>query len=184
MSTTLYTQSLKLFFLFLLGTAFSGIAQTFEEEEDTTMIEADLDGQVSGENATAVLNGIGISTAPNPANASLTGSSVFLQQIGDFNNAAIAVRANASDIQVVQNGNENNTFLDYQVNTVITNVLQNGDGNILSDFVTDPAQDISLDVEQQGNYLTFERFGSNELTRSLKFTQTEASPTIIVRSFN
>lgn len=183
MSTTNNVRQLKFFLLFIMGVSLSTIAQTFEEE-NTTVTESGLENQVLEENVTAILNGIGINTAPNPANSTLTGSSVFLQQIGDFNNADISVRANASDIQVVQNGNDNTTFLEYQVNTVITNVLQNGDGNILSDFVENPNQDISLDVQQQGNYLIFERFGSNELTKSLKFIQTEASPSIIVRSFN
>lgn len=176
-------RQLNFFILFLIGASIGVTAQTFEEE-NTTVVEASLENQVSEENVTAILNGIGINTAPNPANTTLTGSSVFLQQIGDFNNAEISVRANASEIQVLQNGDANTTFLDYQVNTVITNVIQNGDGNVLTDFVTDPSQDISLDIQQQGNYLTFERFGSNELTRSLRFIQTEASPSIIVRSFN
>jgi len=135
-------------------------------------------------NATTIFNALGIDNIPNPLNENLIGSQVFLQQIGDFNDVNISVSAAASDISVVQNGNLNNTFLNYQVQTVITDIIQNGDGNVLSDFVIDPQENISLEVQQQGNFLTFERFGSNELTKSLRFIQTEASPSIIVRSFN
>ncbi len=161
------------------------IAQTFDDEEDKNSVEIEIDNDIDQENATVIFDALGINNTPNPLNQTIVvGNSVFLQQIGDLNNANVIVSANSSDISIIQNGNLNNAFLEYQVGTVITDIIQNGDGNVLSDIVNNPQQDVSLNIQQQGNYLTFERFGANELTKSLQFIQTEASPSIIVRSFN
>ena len=184
---TLFSLRYALIVLFI-GTTSLSFSQTYtddEEIEQTVDVEVNSsDTDIEENNATVVFDALGIDNSPNPLNGTLQGSKVFLQQIGDLNNANVSVIANSSDISIVQNGNLNNTFLDYQVRTVITDIIQNGDGNVLSDFVNNPLEDISLNIEQQGNYLSFERFGSNELTKSLKFIQTEASPSIIVRSFN
>ncbi len=178
--------SQKKFFLILL--LFFSItvctSQNYSEDENNDNIEAELEDNNLPINVPIVFNLLGIDNTTNSISDNINGNSVFLQQIGDFNNVNVAVIANSSDIGIVQNGNANNTFLDYQVNTVFTDILQNGNDNNIIDFVTNPQEDISLELQQQGNYLSFERYGSNNLTRSLKFTQTEASPTIIIRSFN
>lgn len=127
---------------------------------------------------------LGIDNSPNPRSATLTGSSVFVRQIGEFNQANLRVSANASDINIQQNGDDNLAELEYQVNTAITNIQQNGNSNRIQDFVIDRTEDVSLDLVQEGNNMNFERSGSNALTRSLKFKQTTSYQTIIVRSFN
>lgn len=130
------------------------------------------------------LQALGIDNSPNPRSATLTGSSVFVRQIGEFNQANLNVSANASDINIQQNGDDNLADLEYQVNTAITNIQQNGNSNRIQDFVIDRTEDVSLDLVQEGNNMNFERSGSNALTRSLKFKQTTSYQTIIVRSFN
>ena len=45
------------------------------------------------------------------------------------------------------------------------------------------AQASDINILQNGDNLTFERFGTNEISKNIKFTQTTASPTIIIRSF-
>ena len=106
-----------------------------------------------------------------------------MRQIGDFNTTRIVTRTNASEINLLQNGDYNDTNLDYTANTAVAELVQNGNNNKIKDFVNNPNADISLDLVQDGDYLNFERDGVNELTKSLKFRQSEASPTVIVRSF-
>jgi|SRR5690554_4452773 len=126
---------------------------------------------------------LGINTAPNPMSTVIQNNAVFIRQIGDYNTSNIKVATNASEINLLQNGNSNDTQLNYVANTAIADLVQNGNNNKIVDFVNSPFEDISLDLIQEGNYLKFERDGVNELTKSLKFRQAEASPTIIVRSF-
>lgn len=175
------TSSQQKLFLILLF-CFSVIicnAQNYSEDESDDNLETELTN-----NAIPVFDLLGIDNSINSINQNIEGNSIFLRQIGDFNNVNVSVRSTSSDINIVQNGSTNDTFLQYQVNSAFTDILQNGNDNNITDFVINPQEDISLDLQQQGNYLTFERYGSNSLTRSLKFTQTEASPTIIIRSFN
>lgn len=130
-----------------------------------------------------VLGLFGINSEPNPRNEELSGNSVFLRQVGDFNNANIQSNTNASEIKLQQNGDFNRTGLFYNTRTAFADLQQNGDRNTIRDFVIDPNADISLDLIQQGDGLYFERFGSNSLTESLQFRQTPASPVVIIRSF-
>ena len=158
-------------------------AQTFEDEaqdENVNGNEIMLDNEsVSSE----ILLSLGIDNSPNLRNQEITGNSIFLTQIGDLNLTAINANTNSSEIQVTQQGNSNFTILDYSANSIVTNITQNGDFNLITDFVNKPIEDASLDLIQDGDNLTFERFGTNSITRSLQFVQTEASPTIIIRSY-
>lgn len=149
-----------------------------------TYVETDEVNTNNPETVTQLFQGLGIDTSVNPRSATLEGSSVFVRQIGEINRVKFSVISTANDINVIQNGNNNLTDLTYNVKTAIANIAQNGDFNTVRDFVLNPAEDVSLELTQQGNGIYFERFGSNSITRSLKFNQTEASPTIIVRSFN
>lgn len=142
------------------------------------------DKVVPGKNVSPeLLANMGIMSAPNPKNATVEGNSVYVRQIGSYNNAQIQTRTSASEINLLQDGDYNDTNLNYTANTAVADLIQNGNNNRIKDFVNNPDADISLDLIQNGNYLNFEREGVNELTKSLKFRQTEASPTIIVRSF-
>jgi len=158
-------------------------AQTFDEdpgEEEVNGNEIVLDNQSV---SSAILLNLGFDTSPNVRNQQITGNSIFLTQIGDLNITSISSNTTSSEIQVTQRGNSNFTALDYRANTIVTNVTQDGNFNLIRDFVNNPTEDASLDLLQQGDNLTFERFGTNSITRSLRFVQTEASPTIIIRSF-
>lgn len=159
------------------------IAQTYTDEEDTSIEGEEITLEGAQVNQTILAN-LGISTGVNPRSATLTGRSVFLTQIGSLNQVSIDVTAEASEVSIFQNGDQNFTGLQYVANTVITNLVQNGDQNIIIDFANDPSADISLDLTQNGDGLNFQRQGVNELTKSLKFTQTIGTPTLIIRSFN
>lgn len=155
-------------------------AQTYKGNQGKTGSEIVL----QGENVTpAMMANLGIFNTPNPRNASIEGNAVSLRQIGDYNTASIQTNTNASEINLLQNGNSNNAALDYTSNTVVTDLVQNGDYNQIRDYVNNPNIDVSLDLIQNGNGLNFERNGVNELTKSIKFVQSEASPTLIIRSY-
>ena len=104
--------------------------------------------------------------------------------MGDFNKAAIITNTQQSEVNLEQNGDYNRTLLFYNAKTAFSDLKQNGDANTIVDFIFNPNAEVSLDLIQQGDDLYFERFGSNRITESLKFKQTEAAPTIIIRSFN
>lgn len=155
-------------------------SQTYKEEGNTNGDEK----LTNIENMSPqILSNLGIISAPNPKNATVQGNSVYVQQIGSYNTAQIQTRTNASEINLVQDGDYNDTNLNYRANTAIADLIQKGNNNRIKDFVNNPNADISLDLVQEGDYLNFEREGVNELTKSLRFRQSEASPTIIVRSF-
>lgn len=153
-------------------------AQTYkdtETNEDKVISNEDVSRQV--------LSSLGIGTSQNVRNSTVQGNSVFLRQIGDFNTVSVNVQTNASEISLIQNGDSNDISLDYLANTAVTDLVQNGDNNRITDFVNDLNADVSLDLIQDGDNLNFERNGANNLTKSLQFKQTEASPTLIIRSY-
>lgn len=161
------------------------LSQTFEDDSQE---EENVSGDTSMLNNETIssqilLNNLGIDTSTNLRNQQISGNSVFLAQIGELNIASINSNTVSSEIQVTQRGNLNFTALDYRANTAVANITQQGNFNLIRDFVNNPAADVSLDLLQDGDNLTFERFGTNSITRSLRFVQTEASPTIIIRSF-
>ena len=159
------------------------IAQTYKpgRKNNADGTEVVLQGQnVSPE----MMASLGVFSDPSSRNANIQGNSVFLRQIGDYNTASIRTQTNASEVNLLQNGSSNDAQLNYTANTAVADLIQNGDYNSIKDFVNNPDMDISLDLVQDGNGLQFERNGANELTKSIKFRQSEASPAIIVRSFN
>src|SRR5690606_3571763 len=159
----------------------ASFSQTYKGEENTA------DGAqkiIPGKNISPeMMTNLGIIAASNPKNATVQGNSIYIQQIGSNNTAQIQTRTNASEINLVQDGDYNDTNLDYTANTAVADLIQNGNNNRIKDFANNPNADISLDLIQDGDYLNFERDGVNELTKSLKFRQTQASPTIIIRSY-
>lgn len=180
MKNLLYTYSITI--MMCVTTVSGSVAQTYNDNDgETTGNEVVLEGTQVNQ---AALANLGIFTSVNPRSATLTGRSVFLTQIGDLNQVSVDVTAEASEINIVQNGNENFTGLQYVANTAIANLVQNGNQNVIVDFANVPETDISLDLTQNGDGLNFQRQGVNELTKSLRFTQTEGTPSLIIRSFN
>ncbi len=172
-----YNKYYSLFISLLIFVQVS-FAQTYNEGEtnEETIIKNDL------ELSKKFFGDFGIGTETNPRNFQITGNTLFLTQIGEFNSASIITETNASEINISQNGDVNNVELSYIANTAIANLEQNGDYNIIKDFVINENADISLDLTQDGDGLIFVREGANSLTKSLKFRQSEASPTLIIRS--
>jgi hypothetical protein len=131
-----------------------------------------------------VLSSFGITATVNPKNETISGNSIFLKQIGEMNLVEVNTKTQASEIKLTQNGDDNKININYLAKTAVTEIFQYGDNNLVKDYVNNPSENISLELTQDGDYLNFERQGVNELTKALKFRQTEASPSIIIRSFN
>ena len=165
-----------IFVLAFFITANVALSQTYgADDKDPIVLE--------GENITPLmLANLGITTNANPKNELIQGNSISIKQVGEYNTTDIRTSTNASEINLLQNGNSNDTKLEYTANTAVADLVQNGDKNRIVDFVNNPNADISLDLEQNGNNY-FERNGVNEITKSLKFRQTEGSPDLIIRSF-
>lgn len=185
LSKTKSTFSLKyvlLLSLCYLYTQYS-TAQTYANEpasEEVTGEEIIIDNTNVN---TDLLNSLGFETDFAPEPSTIVGNLVSVQQIGDFNNVNVTAITQSSDISITQNGNRNEVDLVYNSQSVFALLNQQGNSNQIIDFVSDPAANPALDLTQQGNNLTFERYGVNNLTNSLRFTQTEASPVIVVRSY-
>jgi hypothetical protein len=166
--------------LFILLAIQDGMSQTYTDDQGE-LSDREL---VQSNNMTAnIFQALGINNQTNTRNLEVSGNSINLRQIGEYNQVNIKGSTNASDINIRQNGDYNLTSLEYKVNTAVTDLSQNGDSNVIKDYVYNSSEDIFLNLQQDGDNLYFERFGSNNLTKSLQFKQTEASPTIIIRSF-
>lgn len=168
--------------LLAVGMVQLAVAQTYSgDKKNTNGDNIVLQGQDVNP---AMLASLGLLTAANPKNATLQGNSVFLRQVGDYNTASIFTNTSASEINLTQNGNSNDAQLNYTANTAVADLVQNGDFNKIKDYVNLPGADISLDLTQNGDGLNFQRQGVNDLTKSLKFRQTEGTPSLIIRSTN
>lgn len=173
------THMKKLFFLILFFISFSTLlGQTYSDNEDVIEKEANRLDILQND-----LNLLGINNQTNSKNENLEGNRIVLKQVGDFNIVAVNNTTQASEIKIAQFGERNLTNLSYVAKTSYTDLIQNGNYNTIKDYSYDLEADISLELQQQGNGLYFERFGTNSITESLKFKQTSASPTIIIRSF-
>lgn len=166
------------FLVFLIICAFSNKSYSQTYKEDKT-----AEAQIKKEPMTAqMLQGLGITINPEVNFNAVRGNSIFLTQIGGFNNTKIFTSTENSDIKLDQEGNYNTTTLSYRARTAVADLKQEGDYNVITDIINNPDLDVSLQLDQQGDYLNFERQGVNNLTKSLKFTQTNASPSLIIRS--
>ncbi len=110
-------------------------------------------------------------------------NSVFIQQIGANNAVFSSIVAESSDIKIFQNGNENTVEINESSKEIEKVITQNGNNNSVVDFSFNPEISTNLQLLQEGDNLIFERFGSNELSKNLKFKMSGDAKTIIVRSF-
>jgi hypothetical protein len=164
-------------FLFLSGGTLLLSAQTYSEAQSNEELV------INNELGVEALGILGINTQENPKLGTIQGNSVFLRQIGDFNQVNINTQTSASEIELTQTGEGNLTELRYNVQKAVATLNQLGNSNIIRDFVNAPNENISLNLTQEGNQLQFERFGVNSMTKNIQLKQTDASPQVIIRSF-
>jgi len=139
-----------------------------DQEKFITLLQIDDAVSQSATNASTIVQGV---------------NSVFIRQIGNDNTVVSRVTTESSDIKILQNGNKNSVEIEEVSRETEKLITQSGDNNSIVDFSFNPNQSTKLELIQEGNNLIFERFGTNELSQSLKFKMTGDSKTIIVRSF-
>ena len=143
-----------------------------------------IDPNQSSTDPKALMESLGSAFVSNVNLKNIQGNSVFLTQIGSYNDSTVNTNTANSSITILQDGSYNITNLDYTARTAYANIEQRGNSNTIIDNINNVSLDVSLELSQQGNNLNFIRDNANELTKTLKFSQTEASPNLIVRSIN
>ncbi|WP_299608161.1 hypothetical protein [uncultured Aquimarina sp.] len=113
----------------------------------------------------------------------MNNNSVFIQQVGTNNQVFSTITAQTSDIRLNQNGEQNLIDINETSRDIEKFITQNGNNNRVIDFSFNPEVSTNLEILQDGDNLSFEKFGSNELSNNLKFKMTGNARTIIVRSF-
>ncbi len=124
-----------------------------------------------------------LSTASLNTTPAVTGNTIFIQQIGNQNYVNAQIKAERSTINLYQEGKFNEIELQETSKEVFKELRQIGDDNVIVDFSFNPELNTQLELNQIGNNLTFERIGTNELSKNLKFNMKGNNQTIIVRSF-
>lgn len=110
-------------------------------------------------------------------------NAIFIQQIGANNTITSRIQAQSSNIRLIQNGDDNSIEIDEASREIEKLITQNGNNNSVVDFSFNPDASTSLELTQEGSNLIFERFGTNELSKNLKFTMSGNARTITIRSF-
>ena len=122
---------------------------------------------------------LGMASLVNPSHS----HHVFIEQVGSYNVVETEVLSENSNLELNQYGNENTILIDVLSKSTTGEIIQTGNHNYSFDFAHDPAQEVNLDLIQNGNGHHFERHGSNSIGNNLKFNMTGESQTIIVRNF-
>ncbi len=168
MNSTIFTKALMFFILFS-ATIYS---QNIKNEDELSISDQDKFIALSQ-----------ISSATPQLNTLEGLNTVFIQQIGNNNNVLSSIIAESSSINIIQNGNENQIEINETAREIQKTITQLGDNNTVVDFSFNPDISTNLELIQEGNNLNFERFGNNDLSKSLKFKMAGDARTIIVRSF-
>ncbi|WP_106791707.1 hypothetical protein [Aquimarina sp. Aq78] len=173
MNKTILIQALGFFIFFTFS---NGYAQNLKEENQLSITDQDKFITLSQVNNALSVRAES-SSLSNGVNA------VFIQQIGTSNAVLSTIIAESSDIKIIQNGDQNLVEIKESAREIEKSIIQTGNNNSVTDFSFNPDISTNLELLQEGNNLIFERFGSNELSKNLKFKMSGDARTIIVRSF-
>ncbi|WP_282081281.1 hypothetical protein [Aquimarina algiphila] len=170
------TSFIKVLLFFIVLSSSVSYAQDIKEEDqffgsdkDKFITLSQVNNTLSQtEDRTSVSNGI---------------NAVFIQQIGANNVILSNINAESSDIKIIQNGDDNKVEINESSRDINKIITQTGNNNAVIDFSFNPDISTNLELIQEGNNLIFERFGSNELSKNLKFRMSGDARTVIIRSF-
>ena len=172
MNKTIFIQALVFFISFTFSMAY---AQDIKDESQLSV--TDQDKFITLSQVNDMLSVTKSSSLSNGVNA------VFIQQIGTSNIVLSTIIAESSDIKITQKGDQNLVEINESAREIEKSIIQTGNNNSVTDFSFNPDISTNLELIQEGNNLIFERFGSNELSKNLKFKMSGDARTIIVRSF-
>lgn len=115
--------------------------------------------------------------------SNLPSNQVFIDQVGRQNSANVQVTARETNVQYNQSGIGNSIDVSVNLQTYNSVVNQSGNYNQVFDQMWDSEANASLQLNQQGENLHFERFGTNSIGNKLEFNMTGNARSIIVRNF-
>ena len=122
------------------------------------------------------------STLENNNNALNTTNqnAVFIQQIGENNQARTTINSSNSNVNLNQNGSDNFIFLDKTANQINQFVSQQGSNNNVIDFNLSTNSSINSNFTQTGNNLNIVNIGANSISKDLTINQSGNSGSVII----
>jgi hypothetical protein len=112
----------------------------------------------------------------SPANQ----NAIYIQQIGNNNQARTTINSSNSIINLNQNGSDNFIFLDKTANQINQFVAQKGSNNNVIDFNLATDNPINSNFTQTGNNLNIINIGANSLSKELTVRQSGNSGSVII----
>lgn len=111
-------------------------------------------------------------------------SSVYVNQIGDYN--SLFSNTNTTHDQSIYNqiGNYNSVDVSVKSNVVNQNVEQLGNGNSFENYSYNSFNRQEVEVMQKGNNIDIQVFGSNSMSEGMKILVTGNDKAVIVRNYN
>ncbi len=106
-------------------------------------------------------------------------NNIYIEQVGTDNTIYTSITAQSSDIKLYQTGNNNTIDITEYSKNIEKEIIQTGTYNTVIDYSFNRESSTNLELIQEGSNLNFERFGTNELSKSLKFKMTGNAKTII-----
>lgn len=111
-------------------------------------------------------------------------NTVFIDQIGNGNDATVKTIAKTSEINIKQKGDNNEVFLGIIANSINESVFQTGNNNHFTDFSLTRGNH-NMELLQSGNHQNLIWYGGNSISEELKVNMTgNTSSSIIIRNFN
>ena len=154
--------------LFSLGTC---LAQE-EQDEFSSVFSTKQNSLLTLSKFSTLENNNAVNTA--------TQNAVFIQQIGDNNQARTTINSSNSNVNLNQNGSDNFIFLDKTANQINQFVSQQGSNNNVIDFNLSTNSSISSNFTQTGNNLNIVNIGANSISKDLTINQSGNSGSVII----
>ena len=154
--------------LFSLGTC---LAQE-EQDEFSSVFSTKQNSLLTLSKFSTLENNNAVNTA--------TQNAVFIQQIGDNNQARTTINSSNSNVNLNQNGSDNFIFLDKTANQINQFVSQQGSNNNVIDFNLSTNSSINSNFTQTGNNLNIVNIGANSISKDLTINQSGNSGSVII----
>ena len=109
--------------------------------------------------------------------------SVFLNQIGQFNEANINSNSRSSSYLINQTGMSNSIY-QYKIATVLNERMdQLGNNNKVFEIANNFVEKTDSKINQQGNNLRLEKYGNNDIGANMEINMKGNYRTVIVRNY-
>jgi hypothetical protein len=167
---------LALFFVFLIQQDLKA------QQENVLPIGATVSREQNQENNTLEVLSLAKSTsisAQGITNPDLN-NRIKINQIGDYNNAQVYLKAFHSNLTMNQFGDNNDINFYKSASEVKQTIQQVGNSNFVSDYSPYSNYKVDMQINQQGNNLSIFNNGTNSISKEMKITQSGNSGTIYI----